>query len=208
MQELKETTAYRHALKDKILKAAMRAFTAHGIRAVKMDDIASELGISKRTLYEIYEDKEKLLYQGIVVYHQQKHDHLKQYAESGHQVIDIIMEAYRMKIGEVRTINPVFYTDIIKYPCVEEFIRSNREQSKSVFMAFMRQGVEEGVLRADVNYELMPYMFDAIGQYIVSHQLIDKYSVEELFVNFFLVSLRGICTEEGCRQIDEAMLKV
>ena len=190
------------------MKTAMHAFTAHGIRAVKMDDIASELGISKRTLYEIYEDKEKLLYQGIVVYHQQRQAHLKEYAESGHQVIDIIMEAYRMKIVEVRTINPIFYTDLIKYPSIEKFIRSRHEHSLSVFMAFMRQGVEEGVLRADVNYELIPYMFDAIGQYIVNHQLLDKYSVEELLVNFFLVSLRGICTEEGCRQIDKAMLKV
>ena len=56
MQEIKETNSYRLALKDKILDAAMNAFMKRGIRAVKMDDIAQQLTISKRTLYDIYED--------------------------------------------------------------------------------------------------------------------------------------------------------
>lgn len=46
MQEIKDLNAYRTSLKDKILEAAMAAFTRHGIRAVKMDDIATSLSIS------------------------------------------------------------------------------------------------------------------------------------------------------------------
>ena len=57
MQEIKDLNAYRTSLKDKILEAAMDAFTKNGIRAVKMDDIAMSLSISKRTLYEIYGGK-------------------------------------------------------------------------------------------------------------------------------------------------------
>ena len=58
MQEKNTITAYKKGLRAVILKAAMKAFTEKGIRAVKMDDIAESLAISKRTMYEIYATKE------------------------------------------------------------------------------------------------------------------------------------------------------
>ena len=51
MQVLRETTAYRTALRERIIEKAMQDFSTNGIRAVKMDTLATELGISKRTLY-------------------------------------------------------------------------------------------------------------------------------------------------------------
>lgn len=54
--------SYRSDLKEKILEAATPMFYQHGIRKVKMDDIAKRLRISKRTVYEIYADKEDLFW--------------------------------------------------------------------------------------------------------------------------------------------------
>ena len=101
MQVLKEMTAYRVSLRERIIEKAMQDFSMHGIRAVKMDDLANELGISKRTLYEIFKDKETLLFEGMKVYSERKHEYLHSYAEDErHHVIDIVMEAYRMKVRE------------------------------------------------------------------------------------------------------------
>ena len=65
MQKKFTTTEYRKTLREKIMNAAMKCFREKGIRAVRMDDIANELSISKRTLYEIYNNKEELLYEGV-----------------------------------------------------------------------------------------------------------------------------------------------
>lgn len=205
MPVLKETTSYRVALKDRILDTAMRAFTEHGVRAVKMDDIATQLSISKRTLYEIYKDKEELLFEGIKKYDESKLLILQQYAAEGHSVIDVILEAYRMKVREVRMLNPLFYVDILKYPRVAQFIRENNEHMRHHYLKFMQRGVEEGYLRSGVNYEMVPYMFDAIGQYVLNNNMLQHYSVEELFSNYFLVSLRGLYSE-GIRVVDAAVL--
>lgn len=51
----------RVELRDRIIVKATEAFTLHGIKSITMDDIATSLGISKRTLYEVFEDKETLL---------------------------------------------------------------------------------------------------------------------------------------------------
>ena len=57
---------YRRDLKERILTVAMQALKLRGIRNVRMDDIATTLGISKRTIYEIYSNKEELLLDGIM----------------------------------------------------------------------------------------------------------------------------------------------
>ena len=59
MQKLNTPTEYRRQLRKRILEVASLEFRSKGIRSVKMDDIANSLSISKRTLYEIYENKEQ-----------------------------------------------------------------------------------------------------------------------------------------------------
>ena len=51
--------------KERIIAQAMRMFVSQGIKSVRMDDIAQQLGVSKRTLYELFGDKESLLYREI-----------------------------------------------------------------------------------------------------------------------------------------------
>lgn len=206
MQVLKETTAYRISLRERIIEKAMQDFSMHGIRAVKMDDLANELGISKRTLYEIFKDKETLLFEGIKVYGERKREYMRSYAEDErHHVIDIILEAYRMKVEEVRAVNPSFYLDLMKYPKLAHHMKESQEKSREGFLTFMKRGVDEGYFRTDVNYELVPHIFDALGQYILSNSLVQQYSVEELFSNCFLIALRGFCTDKGLHTIDTLM---
>jgi AcrR family transcriptional regulator len=206
MQVLKETTAYRVSLRERIIEKAMQEFSMHGIRAVKMDDLAADLGISKRTLYEIFKDKETLLLEGIKEYYNRKREYLFDYAEENHDVMEIVLEAYRMKVEEVRSVNPAFYQDLIKYPKVTRFMKESQEASRTAFLDFMNRGVEDGYFRKDVNYQLVPHIFDALGQHVLNNSLLQQYSVEELYSNFFLIALRGFCTDKGQRAIDKLII--
>ncbi len=205
MQELKEASLYRATLKLRIMDTAMMLFAQQGVRAVKMHDIARHLGISKRTLYEIYTDKEELLYQGVMTYGKEKHEYLVKFAKEASNVIEVIVEAYQMKIKEAHSVNPLFYEDIMRYPRVESFIKDEHERTREGFVRFMHRGVEEGCLRSDVNYLLFQYFLDDIGLYVMNNQLMKKYSVEELFGNLFLVTLRGLCTTKGLQLLEKAL---
>lgn len=208
MQVLKDSSAYRLALKEKIMDTAMQAFIRQGIRAVRMDDIAQQLGISKRTLYEIYEDKEELLLQSIKKYNAQRVATLTEYAAQGHNVIDIVLEAYRLKLAESHMVNPLFYSDLMKYPKVDKFIKDTRERSHDKFMLFIEQGIKEGYFQKNINLSLIPLLMDAVGYYIMTNQLLQHYPVDELFSCFYLLPLRGLCTEQGIRKLDEAIAKI
>lgn len=57
IQRIKGMSKYRIELRGKILDVAIEEFLVNGIKTVKMDDIASKMGISKRTMYELFTDK-------------------------------------------------------------------------------------------------------------------------------------------------------
>ena len=202
MQEIKALSPYRQSLHNRILDAAMQLFLERGIRAVKMDDVAHALTISKRTLYEIYDNKEQLLSEGVRKYRRKRSDELKRVVNHSPNVMDIILYIYREKVREFQTINPLFYSELARYPMILEKFQESREQQHQQFMEFMERGVSEGYFRKDLNYELVGRSLEALSRYTMEHELYRKYSMEELFRNMIFVSLRGFCTKKGVDKLD------
>ena len=182
----------------------MKAFAERGVKAVRMDDVAQMLGISKRTLYEIYKDKEELLYQGVVNYDQEAKKSMNAFIGKASSVMDIIIEVYQRRVTRTGTVNPQFYEDIQKYPKVVLYLNNEREHAYDQFIGFMQRGVHEGYFRSDVDYELVAKMFNAINTYVMDQHLLSHHSKQQLFANMLLVPLRGICTEKGLQVIEKS----
>ena len=205
MQEKRHITTYRQSLRDRILNTAMALFSTRGVKAVKMDDIAASLGISKRTLYEIYENKEVLLFEGVRSHRENTAAQMRAFAEEADNVMDIVLFIYQLKNREFRDTSPLFFEDLQKYPRIEQYMEQERKQNQDEFMEFMQRGVSEGYFRADVNYQLISHLFDALGEYMREHRLYQEYSSEELFNNLLFVTLRGFCTQRGVEVLDQFM---
>ena len=203
MQEVKNISTYRQSLRDRVLETAISLFMQKGIRAVKMDDIANALSISKRTLYEMYSDKEHLLYAGIKMRHTQQHEHLKEYASRCKNVMDIILYVYKHNIDTYSDVNPLFFSDMEKYPDVIKYLDDEKIYLKSQFVDFLKRGMEEGYFRKDINCELVVDLFNALGEYFKTAQLYNQYNLEDIMSNTVFVSLRGICTATGGDILDE-----
>ena len=205
MQEIKETTAYKKLLKGRILETAMKAFAERGVKAVRMDDVAQMLGISKRTLYEIYRDKEELLYQGVMHFDQEAKKSMNAFIQQASSVMDIILEAYQRRVLRTGSINPLFYEDIQKYPKVTDYLIKEREHAYDQFLGFLQRGVREGYFRDDINYELVAQMFNAINTFVMTQHLLSRYSIQQVFANMLLIPLRGFCTKKGLQVIDKSI---
>ncbi|MBR5989851.1 MAG: TetR/AcrR family transcriptional regulator [Prevotella sp.] len=202
MQETKEISAYKQGLRGKILETAMNAFGEKGIRAVKMDDVAVDLGISKRTLYELYDNKEQLLFEGVKVYNEQRQILIKEKTKNCGNVMEILLTVYRIKVEEFRQTNPLFYADLVKYPKIARFLHQQNQYIHTEMQKFIQRGVSEGFFREDVDEALTMHLFDALGEYVMMNQLYRRYTIEDIFKNIIFVSLRGICTEKGVVALD------
>lgn len=203
MQETKNISPYKKGLRDKIITTAMEAFAQKGIRQVKMDDVAKELGISKRTLYEIFDKKEDLLYEGVKFYLGDRRTQMEVKAQECKNVMEIILQAYKLKVEEFRQTNPCFYTDLVKYPKVARYLAQQNQQMLTNMTKFIERGIEEGYFRKEVNPELVARLFDALGKYVMEQQLYCLYTIEDIFTNLVFVTIRGICTEKGIEVIKQ-----
>ena len=203
MQKNNSPTAYRKELRERILAASMEEFRKHGVRAVKMDDIANCLSISKRTLYEIYDNKEDLLFECVKTSFEHSEKELHESVENADNVMDILLRIYRLKMNLLRKTHPSFYCELEKYPKILEYFEKQDGKRRAQQMDFIKRGIREGYFRNDVNYDLILDLFDVSNRYIISNYNSLNYSMEQLSYNLVFVFLRGFCTLRGVEILDK-----
>ena len=113
MRKIGNVTAYREELKQKILYTAMSLFKEKGIKAVRMDDIATKMVISKRTLYEIYSNKEDLLYECIKNDNEILMKKITDYASMAENEMAVVAFFIRTKLKDLGSINPLFFSEMV-----------------------------------------------------------------------------------------------
>lgn len=203
MNRIRYNTSYRTSLKDKILDSAIDLFHERGVKAVKMDDIANCLSISKRTLYEIYDNKEDLLFECVKTSFEHSEKELHESVENADNVMDILLRIYRLKMNLLRKTHPSFYCELEKYPKILEYFEKQDGKRRAQQMDFIKRGIREGYFRNDVNYDLILDLFDVSNRYIISNYNSLNYSMEQLSYNLVFVFLRGFCTLRGVEILDK-----
>lgn len=201
-----EINEYRKELKCRIIDYAMGEFYKRGVRAVKMDEISQGLHVSKRTVYEIFGDKEELLLAGLKIKNQEMREKLEAYAcNVAHNVVDIIGYFYKLQMEVNSMVGVAFYEEIHRMPRVIEFFDQEHECEYADRVKFLKAGVEEGFFRQDIDYSLTMELLSASMSEIMRNQLYKKYSMQEMFDNYFLVIIRGFCTERGAALLNKVI---
>ncbi len=193
--------------KERILREAADMFLEEGVKSVRMDDIAMRLGVSKRTLYEMFSDKSDLLEQSLGCYFEQKRDEMEERTRGAANVFEeifLILDA--MKSDERRGVLmgnlKKFYPDICRRIEEEAHKFSDRE-----FARLLDRGIEQGLLLPDLNKDLamitltytMTALFDRKHSSLRHDGVSLQMTFEYVLVNFF----RGLATHKGIEVLDD-----
>jgi len=196
-------------LKDRIIEEAIRLFMRFGIRHVTMDDIANNLAISKRTLYEIFKDKNELIstcIQHLTNLQETRYQKLK---EESSNVLELMMKNMFDGIQALNKINPVFFSDLKKYyPIVwDQKHREHREKGMNNIHTQLRKGVNEGLFRKDIDINIVAKLFHEQMNMIGDDQIFprDEYNFTDLFKSMVINFVRGISTSKGIDLIDQLL---
>ena len=201
-----EINEYRKELKSRIIDYAMGEFYKRGVRAVKMYEISQGLHVSKRTVYEIFGDKEELLLAGLKIKSLEMREKLETYScNVAHNVVDIIGYFYKLQMEVNSMVGVAFYEEIHRMPRVIEFFNQEHEREFADRVKFLKAGVEEGLFRQDIDYSLTMELLSASMSEIMRNQIYKKYSMQQIFDNFFLVIIRGFCTERGAALLNKVI---
>lgn len=202
-------TNYRMELSGRIIDIAIRKFLNNGVKSVKMDDIANLLGISKRTLYEIFANKEMLLLECLRVREKEYDCHMANYSkEKSHNVIDIIIEFYKYQIECVTGVSPSFFKDIRRYHNVMAFFEERRMERNRNAKDFFLRGVKEGYFRNDVDFDIVLRIGQVSMEHVMHTEMYKEFGMKHILHNVLLLFLRGICTAEGVTKLDALMSEI
>lgn len=186
----------------------MDLFSQHGIKSVSMDDIARAVSISKRTLYEFFSDKETLLIEGILYNQDWLHALLTKLEKTSPTAIDIILLAYMELMKRPRWYHPRFYEDLKKYPKALQ----QKEDEKNKFISrckrLFARGVKEGVLRDDINFEIVALLAKEQAKMLHPSKSFCNHSNTEVYNTVLFTFMRGVCADEGSKILNRYAIKL
>lgn len=200
---MKEYTSYKLGLRPAILEEAQRNFTLYGIRAVKMDDIAKNLGISKRTVYELYATKEDLLCEVVMARQEARERQIETLSAQCDNTMDLLIGVLSLQLETAASTNFNFFKDIVKYPKVAQVVDDYCERQHVYSAQFFAKGVEEGYFLSGVDYDVFNKVVFGTMDMLRSDDRYDDLEYRNLFLGYLYVMIRGLCTQKGLEKIDE-----
>lgn len=193
----------RAELRERIIATAMQAFTTEGIKSITMDDIASSLGISKRTLYEVFANKEELLRECILRRQKLIDDYTQEVYSHSSNVLEVIFAVFLKSIEIFHQTNRRFFEDIQKYPSAFAIIQERRKQDSEKTVSFFKMGVEQGIFRSDVNFAIANLLVSEQFDVLMHTDICNEYPFIEVYESIMFTYLRGISTEKGAKVLED-----
>ena len=99
-----------------IMEYAWEQFYKYGLKRVKVDELATHFSISKRTLYEIFEDKQQLIISCFKHQFEKTKKDIENIKNSSGSIVEKCVLFICQRIRDLSKLNPVFYQDALKYP--------------------------------------------------------------------------------------------
>jgi TetR/AcrR family transcriptional regulator, cholesterol catabolism regulator len=191
---------------QRILEAATEMFLKQGIRSVSMDDVARATGISKRTIYEHYQNKDELLAQ-CILHHNQKHEAInKKLEEDAKNIIDLMHRHFRNAVVMIQNTRAGLANELKKYhPLVYQSILLPLEhRGQEMVTAMLQKGIDQGLFREDVNPEIASILLHTQVALVTDTDTFpgNRFSRADVFRHIMISFLRGIATAKGIKEID------
>lgn len=185
-------------------------FAELGVKSIRMDDIAQSLGVSKRTLYELFADKEELLYLCVDYLHRKQMAAMERECNTHKDKLEALFVGFRLMLSGAESHHRMMSNLQKFYPAVFERLRlEHAKDGMARLRSMLVELIDAGLIEQGVNVDLSVTIFYYTVTVVFGRQnnmslpdgVTQKDALMYSVVNFF----RGIATVEGVRRID--MLK-
>lgn len=196
-------------MKETILKKAGETFLKFGFKSVTMDDIANEMGISKKTIYKFFNNKEELVDESLDFLHQSIHNAVSCICDKG---FNAIQENFEIK----KTFKDLFRNtdDSPMYQLQKYYPKTYEKLMASEFCMFkdcisqnIEKGINEGLYRKGINVELITKFYFSLVMSVHDANLYtyNKNTINTLELKILEYHTRAIATEKGLQILEEQL---
>lgn len=194
-------------MRDKILKVADELFIKYGVKNVTMDDIAKELSISKKTIYQFFKDKNEIVKEFTLSQCTSRRDDFEDIPARAKNSIEALVMVSQCIRQNVLTLNPLLLMEVQKfYTEAWEIFLEFKERTfyKSLEKTIIR-GIKEGYFRKEIDPEIISIMRMEQVQMCFDPKIFpgDRYDFKEVQMQLFNHFVYGLLTSEGKELYEE-----
>jgi AcrR family transcriptional regulator len=190
-----------------IIEGSIALFRQYGIRSLSMEDIARQLGISKKTLYQFVDSKTELLQESFSSMNNDFADDVAKLRSKNLNAIDELLEMSRRVNKEITQFSLSNIYDLQKYypEIYKEHLNQKKQGAYEFICENLRNGIQQGIYRSEQDVEL------TAGFYIQKIQSMhdpdfkdhtDK-TCDEIFAVVFENHIRGIANADGIAYFEQ-----
>jgi len=192
---------------ERIIQGGEDLFLTAGIKSVTMDDIAKHLGISKKTIYHFFKDKNELVVALTKKKLQEDEDQMCAIMSASGDVIEEMINMMKCSEEIFSKINPIVIHDMQKYhpDAWKEFQNFKAEVLIRTLEELLNKGIKQGYIRPDIDVKIMARM--RVTQVEMGFNTIlfplaefNPWQVQFQFLEHFNY---GICTLKGYKLLDK-----
>ena len=194
---------------DKVLAIVTKVralYTEYGIKSVTMDDVAHELSISKKTLYQHFADKKELVLAVLKEDYRKRQVDFSSILNNNVNAIEELFLYYKLQLRIIRDHKPSFVYDLKKYypDIFNHFQVIKRERILDSVRENLIKGKKEGLYRSDLNEDVITRL-NLMRIEGVIHSGI--FTVEEtvspdMFLEVYKYHMYGIVSEKGRKTLE------
>lgn len=193
--------------KHQILTKAESLFMRYGIKSVTMDDLAREMGMSKKTLYQYVSNKADLIENIFQHKIEEEQKMMAQYKAESTDAIDEILKIARHVIRELRQFSPSVMYDLQKYyrGTYRQMEAFHTRHIIKMIRENIERGMKEGVYRSNLSPDILSKLYVAKSSLVADQELfpLQQYNIEQLFKEHIIYHIYGVASPKGLKIFEE-----
>lgn len=184
-----------------ILLKARQLFFRLGVRSITMDDLARELGVSKKTIYKFVDNKSDLVSKVMHAHFEEERKMMSNITSTSDNAIEEMIATVRKVLAHLRILHPSTIYDIQKYypSSWKMFTDFKNHFIYSCIHSNIEKGKEQGLYRTELKPDITAKLYIALIDSLVNPKNFPaaEYNFSDLYREFIMYHLQGITSEAG-----------
>lgn len=196
---------------NRVMTSALRLISKKGLKAMTMDDMAADLGMSKRTLYEHFTSKAELLMCALRYMYTRHIETIEKTFREADNVLEALLTIYERHRKVMNDVSPSFFRDMDKmYPEVKEYFKKMESSRSTGMMKLFEAGVREGVFRGDVNYRVQMHLLHLQMEALKRMEEVfpPDTTLSEVYDSINISFLRSIASPKGMEMLNKMTVQM
>ena len=193
-------------MKDEILQTSLKQFLKYGIREMSIQKLVEPLGISTKTVYKYFKNKEDLLEEALHLHYAQQYQMLQKLS-ADQKVVPLLLDIWHTAFEKEYKVTNTFFRDLnYYYPELERKIQTAMSvKFTKQFIEIVQKGMDGAVFQHTINPAVVLEGIYILYDAAVRTERYKPFRVSpfDLLLNTIVVYIRGFCTAKGIEELDE-----